>query len=100
MPIAHAKQRFFLPGPQLIRCPIPSSALQKSQRTIIEHQVMLEKFGGGPESFCEQTPQAKSADFRPWTIESGHQPLGMFLLRFEHVTGDAQPIAHRGDFTK
>src|ERR1043166_4634928 len=98
--IANVKQRVSFRRGQLVRGSVASAIFKKGQRTVINHDVLVEKTLWGAEAFREKAPQTLAADLGAWTGETSYRARRMFAARFAHMRLYAQPAAHGGDFSK
>src|SRR5690348_14883584 len=96
--VTRAKQCGAFAWRQFVRSSIASAPLDKCKRTIVHHQVFLEKLFGKAKAFLEQSPQTLAADFAASAIEAHHRSFGMLVRRTLNRGLNAKPIAHRRDF--
>src|SRR5581483_899788 len=98
--IARRKKLFLLAQRQFVRRAIASGGFHKSQRAIVEHQVLTKEFLGRTEPCGEESPEPLSAYLRALTIQSGNGPLRMLLRRGDDLYLDLEPVTHRFHLSK
>ena len=87
-------------GRELVRGHVATAFIAKSERTVIRHEMVGEKFFRGGEAGGKEFPEAAAADLRARAGQPGDGTLGMGGGGLTGGRGDAEPVAHGGDFAK
>ena len=98
MGITRPGQTFLFFQSQLVRCSIASAFLDKGQRAIIGHKMMLEEVFRFTKALRKKFPQSLAADLRARAIETQNGPAGMLVGRAFNNGFYLHPVPHRTDF--
>ena len=98
--VARGHQRGGFGGGEFVGGAIAAGVFHEGQRTVVDDEVVGEKFFWRGKAFGEEPPQAAATDFAAGAGETVDGALGVFAGGFADGGVDAEPIACSGDFAK